>query len=329
MDIARTAGVTDATVSNVLNGKGRVSPAVRERVLQIAREMRYSSNVFARGLKTRRSNMIGVLTSALSSHVTTGQIAGVDNLAQRRGYGLLIACGNEHDPPRMEAFAGRGVDGVIWLPSGANLPAGLHDILHASGLPYTYSYRAPDDDPAASGAMVDQIAGGEIAARRLLSTGRTKLAFAAPASNRVVYRERLEGFANVVASAGLTLPCDYVLTGNSTLTEDINALAERIVNLRPLPEGIFACWDYVAMTVLRLCRNRGIRVPEDMAVIGFDDLRVCEMTEPPLTSIVMPLAECGRTAATKLIDFLECGETDSPEPGVDIYRPSLVERESV
>ncbi|HEY3330096.1 MAG TPA: LacI family DNA-binding transcriptional regulator [Capsulimonadaceae bacterium] len=327
-DIARMVGVTDATVSNVLNGKGRVSPTVRDRVLKTVADVGYTSNSMARGLKTSRSRTLGILTNNLASPVSSGQLSGIDFVARERGYALLIATDDAAPLPYPVAFAGRGVDGIIAMPSSANIPQDLYQQFAEAAAPFAYSYRAADDDPNPTGAVVDQLAGGALAADLFVSIGRTRLAYISPDPSRVVHVERLVGYQRALTRSGVILGDDFVIHGDGIDTPAIAGAVNRLLDLRPLPDAAFASYDYLAIVLLRECRNRGIRVPDDMAIIGFDDVRICDITEPTLTSIAMPLMDCGKIAGRKLIDQLEKVEPDPAEPALVVLPPSLVRRDS-
>ena len=328
LDVARAVGVTDATVSNVLNGKGRVSAGMRERVLLTARDMGYKSNTLARGLRTGRTYTLGILATNLDSPLTAAQLSGIDRAARERGYTLLITTSDSSEKPDPKSLAARGVDGLIAVAASADLQTRLYEALKSCGLPYVYSYRSAPDDPKPSGCTIDQQFGGALAAQHLLAIGRSRLAYAGAPRDMLISVERLQGFQESLAASGVILDKTNILFGENHWISAGMTMAEVLISKRPLPDGIFAATDFIAFGVLRACRQRGIRIPEDLALIGFDNSPLCSASEPTLTSVKIPLVESGRLAVSNLIDFLEDGsENASIHPLVGLP-PELVVRES-
>jgi DNA-binding LacI/PurR family transcriptional regulator len=328
LDVARAVGVTDATVSNVLNGKGRVSEVMRQRVLVMARDMGYQSNALARGLRTGRTYTLGILATNLDSPLTAGQLSGIDSAARERGYTLLITTSDRAERPDPKSLSARGVDGLIAVAASADTQPWLYEALKACGLPYVYSYRSAPDDPQPSGCTIDQQLGGALAAQRLLAIGRSRLAYVGAPRSMLISVERLQGFQESLTASGVTLEEKNILFGGGHWITTGVELVEVLLNQRPLPDGIFAATDFIAFGVLRVCRQRGIRIPEDIALIGFDNSPLCSASEPALTSVKIPLVESGKLAVSNLIDFLEDGSESASISPLVALPPELVVRES-
>lgn len=299
-DVAKAAGVSVATVSRALNGGGKVLPATRERIESIARELRFTPSGAARSLITRRTDTVGALLPDLHGEFFSELIRGIDLAARARGLHLLLSSSHgdaAEAAAALRAMNGR-VDGLIVMTPHAsaeflsqNLPIDTHAILVNTSL----------DLPGLSRFVIDNHGGALAMTRHLLGSGRERVAFiAGPADNHEA-QERLRGYQDAI---GERAPLVY--QGEFTEASGWEA-GRRIAQARPRPDAVFAANDIMAIGCLGALREAGLRVPEDVALGGFDDIPVTRYVSPALTTIHVPIAELGTAALDALARTMDRG----------------------
>ncbi|MFG6402807.1 MULTISPECIES: LacI family DNA-binding transcriptional regulator [unclassified Microbacterium] len=324
-DVAERAGVSVGTVSNVLNHRNNVSPDVAARVREAIVELGYVRNDAARQLRAGRSRSIGLVVPDIGNPFFAEVARGAERRAAEDGMAVLIVT-SDGDPTResslLELFLEQRVHGVLITPASDD-----HTVLHRlaeAGTPVVLVDREADD-LALSWVAVDDKEGGRLAASHLLSLGRRRLAFVAgPRTTRQV-ADRLEGAREAVATvSGATLevleqPALTVLHGR--------AAGEALRGRAPAdrPDAVFAANDLLAVGVLQaLSMMSNVRVPDDIALVGYDDIDFAAATVVPLTSVRQPAATMGYAA----VDMLLNAETDAAHQRSIRYQPELVPRQS-
>lgn len=315
-EVARLAGVSTATVSRALANPARVSAATRARVLEVVRRTGYTPNVAGRSLRAARSGMVLVVVPTFITAFFSELLLGVDRALSAHGFGLLV--GNLHDVPEKEArlvelvLAGQA-DGVILLDG--RILRGPRGSLAELGVPLV-AVSVPPDRPDLPAVLVQEREGAAMVAQHLLGLGHRRFAFiGGPAGH--IDQERWAGFRDTLAGAGvdpatvLRLPGDF--HGPSGL-----AAGRAFVTVRPLPSAVFAASDMMAVGFMRSLHDAGLRVPDDVSVVGFDGIEFADYCVPPLTTVRQPREAMGRIAAELLVRLLR-GETIPP----DERRPSL------
>lgn len=314
-DVAREARASIATVSRALNG-GVVSAAALARIEAAVARLGYRRNDVARGLVTGRSGLLGVVLPDLVGPLYAQMARGIEDVLERHGMHAMLV--TDHLEPAAERRAiellrSRQVDGLVLI--GSRLPA---DDLHAAldGTPVAHVQRdGPDDgDPQ---VRLDDAAGVRAAVRHLLDAGHRCIGHLA--GTRRDGRERHEAFLAAMAEAGL-VP-GPVEDGGFT-EEGGEAAAERLLEHRDVT-AVFCASDRMAVGLLHAARRRGLAVPDDLSVVGFDDLTWARYLCPPLTTVRQPGREMGRAAARLVLD----GPFDAPVPVLRIA-PTLVARGS-
>lgn len=310
-DVARRAGVSQATVSLVLGGnpRARVSAQTRERVVRAAGELGYRPNIVARALVQRKSYALGVVVPDLSNPFFMDVVTGVQRVAAEAGYAVLPGDVRETSPGRhLDALRARQVDGLILDGFGAlALPeadlAGLKVVLV--------------DEPSERfpGVASDAPQAGRLAAEHLLALGHTRLAFIGPASDVYGLRMRERGYFQALRAAGLGLASGRLrrvppsVAGGSAAMKALLALPrdER-------PTAVFCPTDLLAAGALKACLTAGVAVPGEMSIVGCDDIELARVLTPELTTIRIPARELGARAARLLIRQLD-EEGWVPRPG--------------
>jgi LacI family transcriptional regulator len=300
-DVAKLAGVSVTTVSHVVNGTREASAETTRRVLEAVERTGYVHNALARGLARARTQSIGLVVPGLAAPSLAAVIAGAEAEATRAGHVLLLA--DSHDDPRQElrvvqALVGRRVDGLLLAPSagaaelalrhlaGQEVPVVLLDRLLDAGLD-----QAGVDNEGPTAELVEHVA----------ANGHERIAFLAGRPGISTTAERLRGYRLAIARRGLA---ELVADGGSSVDGGAAATAALLDRDAP-PTAIVSGNDEMTIGVLRVLRERGVRVPDDVAVVGFDDFPWAPVVEPRLTVLAQPAAELGATAVRLLLERLD------------------------
>ncbi|MFE7426815.1 LacI family DNA-binding transcriptional regulator [Streptomyces sp. NPDC057545] len=326
-DVARQAGVSVGTVSNVINRPEAVSPETRARVLAAIEELGYVRSESARQLRAGRSRIVALLVLDMGNPFFVDVARGAERAARDAGLGVMVC--NSGQSPSEEAeylglFAEQRVCGVLVTPAdptGRNLEA-----FRRHGIPYVLV------DRVASGAdvcavSVDDVRGGVLAVGHLLSSGHRSVAYVSGPDDLQQIRDRREGALSALADAGLPsealveIPCDRL---DVTAGRDAGA---RLLGLAPRPTAVFCANDLLALGVLQALYAAGVRVPQDVALVGYDDIEFAAAAAVPLTSVRRPAAVMGRMAAELLLEEADDAGGTHEHRSV-VLRPELVVRAS-
>jgi LacI family transcriptional regulator len=323
-DVAREAGVSVATVSRVLNDSGPVSEDARARILEIARRLRYAPNEAARTLISSRTCALGVILPDLDAEFFSEVIRGLDQAAKAGGYHLLVS-GSHNDSAEAEtalrAMRGR-VDGLVVMATDAKT-AGVVSGL-AVGVPAVL-LNCPAADERTDSIEIDNYGGAYAMVRHLAGPERRGVAVIAGRPNNRDAAERLRGYGAALADLGVSVAAEWQLAGNFTEASGYEA-ARRLVDLAGRPRALFASNDSMAIGAISALREAGLRVPEDVAVGGFDDIPMARYTSPPLTSVRVPMGDLGARAVQRLVIAL--GEEGFHRARRDTLPTTLVVRAS-
>lgn len=315
-DVARRAQVSVASVSRVLNRLENVSDATRARVADAVRELGYVPHAGARSLSLARTNAIGVVLPDFHGEFFSEIVRGMDREASRRGYMLLLSnvhAGSEQSENTLRAMRGR-VDGLIILAphlsedelAGA-VPKGAPSVL----------INTRGDAGGHPGVRLDNAAGAEAVADHLASIGRTRIVHIAGAAGNIDAIERADAFRAAIESRGISL---QIVEGDFT-EESGEAAIEALLESGQTFDAIFAGNDMMASGALQALNRAGVRVPEEVAVVGFDDIPLARHLG--LTTVQVHIAELGERALDRLVSILE-GEED--RGGQELHKPELVIR---
>lgn len=316
-DIARRAGTSIATVSRVINGSGYVSAEMRGRIEAAVRDLDYRPNAGARAMRSGSSRMVGVLLPALDVHFFGILAHTVEQALFARGYQALI-CSTAESPAHEAAYVGamlaQQVDGVI-LASVSSDAGGVAK-LRAAGVPIVAVDRALPDVPAVA---VDHHAGGRMLARHLMELGHRSVGVVGAPGHSAPVQQRLAGITAELAAAGLAPAA--VRLGPEHGFEACRGLADALLE-EGRPTAIIGTTDMAAIGALHAAVARGLRVPEDLSVIGFDDLPAARYTIPQLTTVAQPVREIGQAAVDALVALMK----GQPAPPAPLLPLRLVER---
>ncbi|MFF5183553.1 LacI family DNA-binding transcriptional regulator [Streptomyces sp. NPDC000345] len=328
--VAARAGVSRATVSRVVNGGDGVREPLVERVRRAVEELGYVPNQAARSLVTKRHGAVAVVIAEPETRVFADpffalQLRGISKelTAQDNQLVLLLTEGRDDHARVARYLAGGHVDGALVFSLHLDDP--LPGLIQGAGVPTVFGGRPGWSDGSGDVVYVDSDnrGGAREAVRHLVGLGRTRVAHITGALDQTSAADRLDGYRDVMGEAdpGLVVASDFTPGGGERA---MRALLDR----RPDVDAVFAANDLTASGVLRVLREHGRRVPEDVAVVGFDDmLPVAEGTDPPLTTIRQDIEEMGRIMARLLLRRLDPHTTDDPPAGV-VLPTTLVRRAS-
>jgi LacI family transcriptional regulator len=299
-DVAARAGVSVATVSRVLNGIAVVREETSRDVRAAAKFLRYVPNVAARSLSIRRSQTIGIVLPDVHGEFFSEVIRGIDLAARREGYHILVS-GSHSDPSEMlevvETMRGR-VDGLMIMAPDVTL-APIEE-LRARELPVVLLNAAAGTGDAIT---IDNFGGARAVMHHLHELGHTRIAFVCGPLHNADARERLRGYRH--AMRGLETAALRALEFQGAFTEESGfGAGQKIAATVPRPTAVFAANDSMAVGALAAFAAAGIRVPETMSVVGFDDIPIARYVAPPLTTMRVDIAELGRRAFALLLDII-------------------------
>lgn len=310
-DVARRAGVSQPLVSLVIGGNPtvRVAESTRERILEAARDLGYRPNAVAQALVRGRSFAIGLIIPDLRNPFFTDVVSGAERVAAEEGYAVLFCDAVEISADRhLEALRARQVDGIIMDAMGA---ASLGDGALA-GLNVVLIDEPSDVLP---GVESDAGGAGRLAAEHLLGLGHRHLGYLGPASGVWAFRMRERGFTSTLRQAGLTIASADLRRAPATV--DGGQAAMRVLLGRsPRPTAVFCANDRMALGALKACALAGVPVPQDLSIVGCDDIEASRLVTPELTTVAVPARELGARAARLLFRLLrgEPGRSVKPLP---------------
>ncbi|MGJ4729302.1 LacI family DNA-binding transcriptional regulator [Luteimonas sp. SDU101] len=322
-DVARQANVSVATVSRALNGHPNVAADVRQRILAVAEQLRYSPHHAARSLSSRRTQTIGVVLPDLYGEFFSELMRGIDQVARERGLHLLVS--SYHGNPREQGAALRTmrgrVDGLLLMSPFVDGAEALAAELPPMPVVLMNPALAVDGQAAVG---VDNYGGAMAMVRHLVECGHRRIAFIAGPEDNFDARERLRGYRDALTqfvpeAEARVLPGDFDEASG-------HRAGQSLLDGEGLPDAIFTANDMMALGCLFALNQGGLRVPDDIALAGFDDIPLSRYVHPPLTTMRVEIAELGARAIHRLLDIAQ--EAAEPEPLQQLLEPRLVIRRS-
>jgi DNA-binding LacI/PurR family transcriptional regulator len=326
--IARAANVSIATVSRTMNHVPTVNPRIAKRVWEVIDELDYFPNTQARALVSGRSRLFGLIVSEITNPFFPELIQGFEDIAVENGYEILVSSTN-HDPQRMShcirRMLERKVEGVAVMTFGIEEP--LLDQLAKRKVPLVFIDVGPKR-PGISLLKVDYHHGIRQAVQHLAALGHTNIAFISGPAMLHSAQSRLNAFSTSLKECGITPKPAWIIEGDHTMEGGIAAMGRLLTeNTKKMPTAVMCSNDMTAIGVLHKLYRAGLRVPDDLSVIGFDDIHITEVTIPPLTTVQMSRFELARAAVTALRAHVEHLEVSPPKREYDI-QTELIVRES-
>lgn len=327
-EVAKRAKVSTATVSRTLNRPETVDPKTAKRVWKAVRELQYFPNTSARSLVSGRSRILGLIVSDITNPFFPEVVKGLEDVAIREGYEILISSTN-YDSARMalcvRRMLERKVDGVAIMTS--ELEEHLIDELDRRSIPMVFLDVGPVRENI-SNIRVDYAVGINQAVDHLLELRHRRIGFIAGPAELKSARVRRSAFLRGLARSGIGEEQRFIETGNHRIDGGFEAMG-RLLSLPEPPTAVLTSNDLTAIGALRAVRLANLRVPEDVSIIGFDDIQFAQFTEPPLTTVRLPRAELAERVFEALVSHINGKPGELPKSGAEyVVRTELVLRGS-
>lgn len=326
-DIAETLNISPATVSRGLKNHPGIKKDTKKRILETARKMGYQHNKFASDLRRKSTNTIGVIVPRLNSYFMSTVISGMEKIANAHGYNLIISQSQESFKKEIDSVTtmfNNRVDGLMISLAYDTKDTDHFEDLIRKQIPLIFFDRVIEH-PGCTSIVIDNKKAGFEATMHLVNQGCKRIVHVDGNVNRNVYADRLDGYKQALKESGIEFDPELVISNK--LTDQTSAeAAQFILNMKKLPDGIFTANDTSGVTCIRELKLAGIRVPQDIAVVGFNNDPISRVIEPNLTTIDYPGQEMGEIAATTLINKLK----KQPTGNLDtiVLRHKLIVRES-
>ncbi len=326
IDIARKLGLSPSTVSRALNDHPDIKESTKVRVRKIAEEFNYRPNAIAQSLKKNRTNTIGVLVPEIRHDFFSSAISGIEDVAYKSGYTIIVCQSNENyerEVINANLLVRQRVAGVI-ASTSENTTTGKHfqDVVRA-GIPVAFFDRACDGVDADS-VVVDDYKSAFDAVTYLIHKGYTRIAHFAGHTTTGISQKRVQGYIDAMKRAKLEIPEGYLLHGDMHESHGYKSM-EKLFASGTAPDAVFTVNDTVAVGVYQRIKEAGLKIPDDIAVLGFSNSSITTMITPALTVIDQFPRTMGKKAATMLIEMIEGKRT---KPKTFIIETKLVERGS-
>lgn len=323
-DVAQTAGVSLMTVSRVVNNKDDVSRATRDRVMDVIEQLSYRPSSIARGLATRRTGTLGVVVPDISNPYFASIVRSAEEEAYAQNYSVFLGNTNE-DPEReltvLQSLEDKQIDGLILFSSRLDDDT-LFEVLES--FPTTVLVFREKKVADVGTFIVDDEFGGRVAIEHLLKSGHRNIGLISGPPISLSTTGRLKGYKAALQSAGIPINENWIRHCHP-MVEGGQATATELLKNNPEITALFCHNDLVAVGALQACTELGLRVPDDVAVIGYDDIRLAELVSPALTTLRVSRAEIGTKTMQMLLEQIE---VEAAEPKEIHIKPELIVRAS-
>jgi LacI family transcriptional regulator len=309
-DIAKSLGVSKTLVSLVINNKGDahgISPETQKKVKQKIKELKYEPNVLARGFRIGKTNTIGLIVSDISNRFYSRIARNIEDAAWKKGYSVVICSTDENiekEKQQIRLLRDRKIDGMIISSSQDN--AEFFNKLAESGLPHVLIDRTFDGMKSPN-VSVDNFGGARMAARHLLTQGLTKIAMISITPEHIsTINDRVKGFESALKEAGVNIPKEWHIKAPFATIEDaIKENLQKFYQTGDMPEAIFALNNNLTSTCLQYLRKLSVKIPDEVALIGFDDVLYFGFTQPSISAIEQPIDKISERAFDLLLNQIE------------------------
>lgn len=330
-DIAKELGLSTSTVSRALRDSYEISPETKKLVLEYAEKINYRPNPIALSLKEKRTRSIGIIVAEIANSFFSQIINGIESIAYDKGYNVIITQSHEsfeRELINVQYLASRSIDGLLISVGSETQDLSHLTNLYDRGFPIVFFDRVVDSIETHK-VTVDNQKGGYDASKHLIDSGYKNIAAIANSEFLSITRERLAGYQTALEEAGMKYDKNrvkYCLHGG-LVYEEVELALDELFKQKKKPDAIFAAADKLTTNCLRYFKSKGIRVPEDIALIGFSNIDLTELLSPSLSVVRQPAFEMGQVATSLLLNMIE-----SKRPVQDftttVLPPVLFARES-
>ena len=327
-EVAKKANVSITTVSRVFNGNDGVSPKTRKRVLKVIEELGYSPSAMASGLKTNLSKCIGIAVPDALGDFYGEIIDGIESVTAKKGYNVIISLNHriiKEELVGVDFFKAKKVDGAILVTT-----SGDDDYVH-SLIEGGYNIVLLDRDPHklnVDTVKIDNFGGGYMATEHLLNLGHSSILIIQGVPFIDSSKERFNGYKRALKNKGIKINNQFILNGNFTVNSGYSSVKKYLDDYGLDFSAIFATNDQMAIGAIKALNDKGISVPEEVSIVGFDDSYISPYIIPPLTTIKQRREEMGKVAAELLLDRIISDNKKRITPRQIIIPVELIKRES-
>jgi DNA-binding LacI/PurR family transcriptional regulator len=327
-DIADKLNLHYTTVSKALRDHPDISVATKQRILSAAKELDYHPNSIAKSLKRQETSTLGVIVPSIKNDFFSAVISGIEEVAYGRGFNTVVCQSNENserEAIHVGTLISNRVAGVLVSVAQTTLSGAHFSALQKQGIPLVFFDRVCDDIEADK-VVVDDYGGATQAVRHLIQSGYRRIAHLAGPKNTSIGRDRCRGYMDELKRNGISIDHDMITYGGLEEKNGIAALKE-LTSRCPMPEAIFAVNDPVALGAYKEIKRKGLKIPQDVALIGFGNITLSSYLDPPLTTVSQFPYELGRTAAGVLLRRIENSEYGM-SPAMEVIKTELILRKS-
>lgn len=327
-DLAVKLNISPTTVSRGLKNHPAINKTTKRKIFELAEEMGYRSNNFARNLRQQNTLTIGVIVPKLNSHFTSQVLSGMENAATPAGYNLIISQSLESynkEVVNAKTMFDSRVDGLLVSLAYDSDNIDHFEQFFKRDVPVVFFDRVVPHKNSTS-VLIDNVKAGFEATEHLISQGCERIVHVTAPSNRNVYIDRLEGYKKALAAANIPFKKEYVIYGNLSQEAGVEA-AEVISKMKPLPDGVFASNDSAAVGAMIALKQKGYNIPGDIGFVGFNNDAISQVVEPNLSTINYPGLKMGETAVQHLLNHLK-GSANVLSTDTIILRSDLIIRGS-
>ncbi|WP_291785288.1 LacI family DNA-binding transcriptional regulator [Cecembia sp.] len=326
-EIAKKLGVSVSTVSRALKDSPELHPETKKRIVEMAKSMNYQYNLLAQSLRISKSKVLGVIVPELTSHFFSSNISGIQDTAYKRGYNIMICQSNEsyeQEKANVRTLVSSQVDGLLISLSRETKNYDHLRELYDREIPFMMFDRVTEEIPV-SRVTVDDAHGAYLAVQHLLEQGCKKVAYFSGPEDLYISKKRKEGYLLALAEFGISESDSKIYV--TDLTAEMNReMTLKMLESNDRPDAVFAMIDPLAVDIMMVLKERGIKIPNDIALAGFTNNPTSAVIEPSLTTVSQPGYEMGQIAANHLLDQLD--DLVSDEPQSFILHTTLVPRNS-
>jgi LacI family transcriptional regulator len=327
-DIASALNISIATVSRALKNDPVVSKPTKKKIFDLAAKMGYRTNHFARNLRNQTTNTIGVIMHELNSNFMTSVLAGIEKVTTSAGYDLIIAHSSESftkEIANAKNLFNKRVDGLIASLSFDTKNLDHYKPFKEKNVPVIFFDRV-EQEGSNTVVIIDNYKCGYQATEHLINEGCKRIVHITSSLKRNVYSQRFKGYRDSLTDNGISFDEELVIINDLSESAAIES-AMQILKMDPLPDGVFITNDFVAAVVMRTLKENKIRIPQDVAIVGFNNDAICTLVEPALSTIKYPGIDVGEVAARNLINHLK-GIGNMQNTNTIIIRSNLIIRKS-
>ncbi|WP_347157774.1 LacI family DNA-binding transcriptional regulator [Pontibacter chitinilyticus] len=328
-DIAKELDVSPTTVSRALNDHPAVNKNTKQKIFDAASQMGYRTNLFASNLRRKRTNTIGVIVPILNSNFQSSVLAGMETVANEAGFNLIITQSleaAEKEIANARTMFDSRVDGLLVSLAYDTENTDHFEPFFSKGIPVLFFDRVAEHNQS-TGIVINNIQAAYKATSHLIEQGCRNIVHISGNLKINVYADRLKGFKYALIDNGLPFNDAHVLV-NEKLDEAAGiAAAQQILRMNPAPDGLFVSNDFCAVSCMKALKQAGKRIPEDIAIVGFNNDAICRIVEPSLTTIDYPGYEMGEVAVRSLIHLIN-GLSDASMTNTITLRSELIVRDS-